>query len=175
MSRLAASGPPYHGFVVESQFSDIRIGDTERENAVVALGEHMSAGRLDIDEYGDRTARVATAKTRGELVALFTDLPAPQPTFAVAAPSAIGAQQPVPVASSPPVSYRIASVLVPLVALGAIGLLIAFHLWWLIFFLPGLFMMRGRMLGPSWKYRQRLAREEFRAQRRSIRRRGWYM
>ncbi|MFC0439114.1 DUF1707 domain-containing protein [Kutzneria buriramensis] len=58
---------------------DMRIGDTEREQALAALGEHMSAGRLTIDEYGERSAKVTAARTRGELVELFTDLPDPQP------------------------------------------------------------------------------------------------
>ena len=52
----------------ENQPSEIRISDAEREDALGKLGEHMSAGRLDIDEYGERSARVATAKTRGELL-----------------------------------------------------------------------------------------------------------
>ncbi|MBV9845747.1 MAG: DUF1707 domain-containing protein [Kutzneria sp.] len=76
---------------------DIRISDTEREEAIKALGEHMGAGRLDVDEYGDRSARVATARTRSELLALFTDLPAPKPAFGVAAT----AVQPIPEAPVP--------------------------------------------------------------------------
>lgn len=65
----------------EYQPSEIRISDSEREDALGKLGEHMSAGRLDIDEYGERSAKVATAKTRGELLDLFGDLPEPKPTF----------------------------------------------------------------------------------------------
>ena len=65
----------------EYQPSEIRISDSEREDALEKLGEHMSAGRLDIDEYGERSARVATAKTRGELLGLFGDLPEPKPAF----------------------------------------------------------------------------------------------
>lgn len=61
---------------------DIRIGDTEREQALQVLGEHMSAGRLDVEEYGERSAKITTAKTRGELMALFYDLPDPRPQFA---------------------------------------------------------------------------------------------
>jgi hypothetical protein len=61
---------------------DIRIGDTEREQALQVLGEHMSAGRIDVEEYGERSARITTAKTRGELMALFYDLPDPRPQFA---------------------------------------------------------------------------------------------
>ncbi|NKE62860.1 DUF1707 domain-containing protein [Lentzea sp. PSKA42] len=60
---------------------DIRIGDTERQQALQVLGEHMSAGRIDIDEYGERSARITTAKTRGELMSLFHDLPDPRPQF----------------------------------------------------------------------------------------------
>ncbi|CAM3619759.1 DUF1707 domain-containing protein [Kibdelosporangium persicum] len=60
---------------------EIRVGDAEREEALQALGDHMSAGRLDIDEYGERTARVAASKTRGELLELFRDLPDPKPAF----------------------------------------------------------------------------------------------
>ncbi len=67
---------------------DVRIGDAEREEAITALGEHMSAGRLGIDEYGDRSARVAAARTRNDLAVLFTDLPAPKPTFG--SPTAAG-------------------------------------------------------------------------------------
>ncbi|MBB5955100.1 hypothetical protein FHS29_001670 [Saccharothrix tamanrassetensis] len=65
---------------------DIRIGDAEREQALRLLGEHLGEGRLDVDEYGDRSARVTAAKTRGELLALFGDLPAPHPRFAQAVP-----------------------------------------------------------------------------------------
>lgn len=65
---------------------DIRIGDAERQRAIELLGEHLSAGRLDVDEYGDRTARVTAAKTRGDVLALFDDLPEPHPRFAQGAP-----------------------------------------------------------------------------------------
>jgi hypothetical protein len=62
---------------------DIRIGDTERQQALEVLGEHMSAGRIDVEEYGERSAKITTAKTRGELMAMFHDLPDPRPQFAV--------------------------------------------------------------------------------------------
>ncbi|WP_434438651.1 DUF1707 SHOCT-like domain-containing protein [Lentzea sp. E54] len=65
---------------------DIRIGDTERQQALQVLGEHLSAGRIDVDEYGERSAKITTAKTRGELMALFHDLPDPRPQFAAPMP-----------------------------------------------------------------------------------------
>jgi hypothetical protein len=62
---------------------DIRIGDTERQQALEVLGEHMKAGRIDVEEYGERSAKITTAKTRGELMAMFHDLPDPRPQFGV--------------------------------------------------------------------------------------------
>lgn len=61
-----------------------RVGDAEREDAMRALGEHMSGGRLDLDEYAERTAQVTAARTWSELTALFTDLPEPHPSFPAA-------------------------------------------------------------------------------------------
>jgi hypothetical protein len=60
----------------------IRIGYAERSAAQQALDEHLTAGRLDPDEYADRYAAAEMARTQAELDALFTDLPAPHPTTA---------------------------------------------------------------------------------------------
>jgi hypothetical protein len=77
---------------VTTPHPNIRIGDKEREQAIEALGEHFTAGRLDVDEYGERTARVTTAKTRGELREIFTDLPEPHPSWETpAAPPPVSA------------------------------------------------------------------------------------
>lgn len=76
----------------------MRIGDTEREQALAALGEHMSAGRLNIDEYGERSAKVTAARTRSELLELFTDLPDPRPG---SAPTPQPAAAPQPPATAP--------------------------------------------------------------------------
>ena len=73
----------------------IRIGTAERDAAMKALDAHLEAGRLDVDEYGERSARASVATTAPELAALFDDLPAPHPDLpgipglpAVAPPSA---------------------------------------------------------------------------------------
>ncbi|ATE57249.1 MULTISPECIES: DUF1707 SHOCT-like domain-containing protein [Actinosynnema] len=63
---------------------EIRVGDAEREDALRVLGEHLSAGRLDVDEYGERTARATAARNRGELLDLFSDLPHPHPALSAA-------------------------------------------------------------------------------------------
>lgn len=66
----------------------IRIGYDERGAAQEALDVHMTAGRLDADEYADRFATAGVARTQAELDALFTDLPEPHPARASAPPPA---------------------------------------------------------------------------------------
>jgi TM2 domain-containing membrane protein YozV len=62
---------------------ELRIGTQEREDAIRILGDHMAEGRLEVDEYEERVAKVAEAKTNGEIRPLFKDLPAPYPAFVV--------------------------------------------------------------------------------------------
>ncbi len=57
----------------------LRIGNDERSAAIKALDEHLVAGRIDHEEYGERMASATMAKTRAELETLFDDLPAPHP------------------------------------------------------------------------------------------------
>ena len=65
---------------------ELRIGTAEREAAVKILGDHMSEGRLALEEYEERMAAALEARTRAELRPLFKDLPAPYPAF-MAAPA----------------------------------------------------------------------------------------
>jgi hypothetical protein len=53
----------------------MRVSDTEREAAAAELREHFASGRLNSDELDQRLSAVFAAKTRGDLSALFTDLP----------------------------------------------------------------------------------------------------
>jgi hypothetical protein len=62
---------------------DVRIGNAERESASQALDEHLSAGRLDPDEYADRMVKVSVARYFRDLEPLFADLPAPHPKASV--------------------------------------------------------------------------------------------
>lgn len=57
----------------------VRVGTAEREQAASALGEHFAAGRLELDEYDERVRRAYAAKTAGDLIVLFSDLPRPVP------------------------------------------------------------------------------------------------
>jgi hypothetical protein len=54
----------------------LRAADADRTAVAIVLGEHMSAGRLTVDEYDERLARAYTARTYGELDQLTVDLPA---------------------------------------------------------------------------------------------------
>ena len=58
---------------------NLRIGDAERDEAIVLLREHMSAGRITAEEFDERMSAALIAKTRGELTALFNDLPGRTP------------------------------------------------------------------------------------------------
>jgi Domain of unknown function (DUF1707) len=55
--------------------NEMRVSDTEREAAAAELQEHFASGRLNQDELNERLTAVFAAKTRGDLNALFTDLP----------------------------------------------------------------------------------------------------
>ena len=75
---------------------DLRIGDAERDDALHKLGEHLAAGRLDIDEHSERSSRVISARTQGEIRVVFTDLPGPHPSFGPSQGAASGDHAGVP-------------------------------------------------------------------------------
>jgi hypothetical protein len=80
----------------------MRIGDSEREAAVSALGEHYASGRLTREEYDERADRALKARTAAEVAPLFTDLPAPHPY----APATPRVARPAPSTSTPWPAYR---------------------------------------------------------------------
>lgn len=53
----------------------LRIGDSEREHAAQLLSAHLTAGRLDLEEFDIRVRRAHGATRADQLAALFTDLP----------------------------------------------------------------------------------------------------
>ena len=57
---------------------ELRVGDQERQAVVDQLRTHLGAGRLELDEFEDRTARALAARTVADLVPLTADLPATQ-------------------------------------------------------------------------------------------------
>ena len=120
---------------------DIRIGNDERESATKALDEHLSAGRLDPDEYADRVVQVNVARYFGDLAPLFADLPPPHP-------KSPPAQAPVPLAkprsSVPSGRYedgrtalggRVGETLVALSPFIALALFVLLRFDWVVFLL----------------------------------------
>jgi len=59
------------------RYSDqhIRVSDAERNAVAELLGQHYADGRLDQAEFDERVSRTMAAKTRGDLLGLFDDLP----------------------------------------------------------------------------------------------------
>jgi hypothetical protein len=137
--------------------SDIRIGDTEREQALEALGEHMTAGRLDLEEYGERSAKITAAKTRGDLTALFTDLPEPRPTFGPSRPVVQPIFNEVEQQSQQvvPLARRLASAVVPLVSILAVLLFFATRTWVVFLLIPATVIVASAMLGEDPRRRRR--------------------
>ncbi|MDT8909520.1 DUF1707 domain-containing protein [Amycolatopsis sp. PS_44_ISF1] len=58
----------------------MRLSDDERQDALDVLTEHVRTGRLDVEEYGTRSAKVTAAKRVSDLLPLFDDLPSPRPS-----------------------------------------------------------------------------------------------
>jgi hypothetical protein len=54
----------------------MRASDADRERTAELLREHHAVGRLTAEEFAERLEKVFAAKTRGELDALLSDLPA---------------------------------------------------------------------------------------------------
>jgi hypothetical protein len=75
----------------------LRAADADRAAVATVLGQHMSAGRLTMDEYDERLAKAYAAKTYGELDQITADLPSTglAPRQAAASPSPASAPAPV--------------------------------------------------------------------------------
>jgi hypothetical protein len=80
-----------------------RASDADRECVVTILRESFAEGRLDLDEFDDRTSAAYAARTWGDLLDLTADLPE-QPVLDGAEPAtpAIPTLPPVRPAAIPP-------------------------------------------------------------------------
>jgi hypothetical protein len=74
--------------VVTGSDDSMRVSDAERDATVRTLGEQAAVGRLTLAELEDRAGQALTAKTRGELAVLTSDLPQEAGQGAQAAPAA---------------------------------------------------------------------------------------
>jgi Domain of unknown function (DUF1707) len=125
----------------------IRIGTAERDAAMKALDAHLEAGRLDVDEYGERSARASVATTAPELAALFDDLPAPHPPLpGISGPPLPAVAPPAPPARTEPSGLEVwGPRLVALSPFIAVALFLLTRQW--IFFL--LIPVAGVLLGSQ--------------------------
>jgi hypothetical protein len=122
----------------------LRVGHDERAAALTALDTHFEAGRLDVNEYGDRSGVAGTATYRHELEALFTDLPAPHPGFS---PESGPSTSPERAVDHRPARHRppVAALLPILLAVGLVLLVVVggqpagFVLFPMVFLLAGRF------------------------------------
>jgi hypothetical protein len=73
---------------VSESDDSLRVSDAERDATVQTLGDHAAVGRLTLDELEERAGQALTARTRGELAALTSDLPQQAAGADVAVPRA---------------------------------------------------------------------------------------
>ncbi|WP_051132922.1 DUF1707 SHOCT-like domain-containing protein [Nocardia paucivorans] len=59
-----------------------RVSVQARERALLELSEHLSAGRLSVTEFDERSAAIAAASSTTELAEVFADLPGITPPSA---------------------------------------------------------------------------------------------
>jgi len=71
---------------VSESDDSLRVSDAERDATVRVLGDHAAVGRLTLDELEERAGQALTAKTRGDLAALTSDLPRQATAADVAVP-----------------------------------------------------------------------------------------
>lgn len=115
--------------------AELRIGDSERESAVAALGEHYAQGRLTKDEFDERSDAAWTARTAADLRPLFADLPVS--TAGAVAPAGTGSGSGAP-ATAPPRRRQVPwkALLIALAVLGIVTngklVLLALLLWFVL-------------------------------------------
>ncbi|MFR9727907.1 DUF1707 domain-containing protein [Saccharopolyspora sp. MS10] len=101
--------------------SGIRLSDSDRAQGQRLLNEHVAAGCLSSEEFGDRAVQVEQTRTRAELQSLFADLPQPHPRFDEA-PQPARPAEPVPRREEVPhLRYAATAVLGTCAAGGVLG------------------------------------------------------
>lgn len=137
----------------------------------------MSAGRIGLDEYDDRSARVTAVKTRAELFDVFGDLPQPHPQLRTDPAAREAPQQdaeralteqrdPAPAGwMDRPLAQRLTAAAVPLS--GIVGVVLFFVTgWWWWFLLPAAVIAVGsRLWGQEWDDQRRRTRHGRRQER----------
>ena len=117
----------------------LRIGDAERERAAAELAEHYTAGRLTTEEHSERLDRVWAARTRSDLLPMFSDLPGAYGPVRAAGPRAWPPERGSwPTGSRPWTGRRGVPAPLLLVLLVLLGISVATHV---PVFLAGLFVV----------------------------------
>ncbi|HET7017569.1 MAG TPA: DUF1707 domain-containing protein [Streptosporangiaceae bacterium] len=100
----------------------MRVSDADRDRALAELTEHYQAGRLDTEEFNDRSGRALQARTGQELTGLFTDLPQDQPALVdpALAPTRIGRSR----VTSWPTATDLAPVIRAVAAVAAVAVIV---------------------------------------------------
>ncbi|ASU77576.1 DUF1707 domain-containing protein [Actinopolyspora erythraea] len=114
----------------------VRIGDHDRDRVIALLGEHFSAGRLEIDEFDERCRLAARARFRSDVAALFADLPYPHPEVLTTRQSAPAVEPEGPASGGAP-SRRRGAALGVAVVVAMIGLLVVTRQIWVLLPLVG--------------------------------------
>ncbi len=135
----------------------------------------MSVGRIDIDEFGERSARVTAAKTRGELSEIFLDLPEPHPGFDEPKNAVVEGEpgrQPSPFGNLSP-AQRVMGALMPLIFIASIALIITTNVSWFFILVPiGISAVGQGIWGKGWESaHQRIEKDRRRELRRRYRER----
>ncbi len=63
------------GSTARQEESHFRVSDSDRNAVVQDLSEHFESGRLDLEEFQERSARAMVARTRDDFTGLLSDLP----------------------------------------------------------------------------------------------------
>lgn len=152
----------------------LRVGDAERNSAIEALGEHLAAGRVTLDEYGERSAHIMVAATCGDLAAMFDDLPAPHPKLpgpyaAALLPPPGHRAEPAGRADAHPLArldsrsaaqrsadqrsraQKIVAVISSLSVFAALALFFLTGTWLWFLLIPAISGVAGAIWGPDWK------------------------
>jgi hypothetical protein len=129
----------------------IRASDHDRESTVEVLREAYTAGRLDLDEFDERTSAAYASKTWGDLRELTADLPA-EPRLGADLQTQPSLPKPEIVSPARPQSYR--PPFIPLLPIALVWLVIAAaaHTSAVVIPIVMLFLISLRLFG--WRRRR---------------------
>ena len=71
----------------------LRASDADRQRVISALERHTAAGRLSLDEFGERVGMALRAATRRDLATVTADLPVDPAVAAEADEEAVAARR----------------------------------------------------------------------------------